>query len=430
MRKKGIFPIKNIENLKNQLLHWAASNHIAMYLDSNQYVADPYQQWDCLLAVDCAEVLELAADGDAFALLEDWRATKKDWLFGFLGYDLKNEVENLESNNIDAIGFPDLFFFQPRIVCGIKGGELYIYSSEIAPKSILKIIQKFPTTLSETAKIQNLTLQSRFPKAQYLQTVAKIREDIIKGDYYELNLCQEFFAEKVDVDAAVLFSRLNKLGKAPFSAFFKTNERYLCAASPERFLQKKGNTLISQPIKGTRKRGKTSEEDHEIVSELSSALKDRAENVMIVDLVRNDLARNCEAGSVRVNELFGIYPFRTVYQMISTVQGTLRKDFSGVQAIKSAFPPGSMTGAPKKMAMERIEEYEMTKRGLFSGSIGYFSPEDDFDFNVVIRSILYNAEAKYLSFQVGGAIVYDSVPEEEYEECMLKAHNMLRVLDL
>jgi para-aminobenzoate synthetase component I len=430
MRKKGIFPIKNIETLKNQLLHWAASESIAMYLDSNEYKNEPYQQWDCLLAVDCAEVLELKADGDAFALLEDWRATKKDWLFGFLGYDLKNEVENLKSNNFDGLGFPDLFFFKPRIVCGIKGGELHIFSSELTPKSILKIIQKFPTTFSETAKIQNLTLQSRISKAQYLQTVAQIREDIVKGDYYELNFCQEFFSEKVEADAAILFSKLNKLGKAPFSAFFKTNDRYLCAASPERFLQKKGNTLLSQPIKGTRKRGKTPEEDQNIATELEFATKDRAENVMIVDLVRNDLARNCVAGSVKVNELFGIYPFQSVFQMISTVQGTLREDVSAVQAIKSAFPPGSMTGAPKKMAMERIEAYELTKRGLFSGAIGYFSPDDDFDFNVVIRSLLYNADTKYLSFQVGGAIVYDSVPEQEYEECQVKAHNMLKVLGL
>jgi para-aminobenzoate synthetase component I len=430
MKKKGIFPIKNIENLKNQLLHWAASETTAMYLDSNQYANDPYQQWDCLLAVDCMEMLELAADGDAFALLEDWRATNKGWLFGFLGYDLKNEVEKLDSNNFDGLGLPDLFFFKPRIVCGIKGDEFHVFSSEIAPKSILKIIQKYPTTFPETAIIQNLALKPRVSKEDYLQTVAKIREDIIKGDYYELNLCQEFFAEKVDIDAAVLFSRLNKLGKAPFSAFFKTNERYLCAASPERFLQKKGNTLLSQPIKGTRKRGKTPEEDQKIALELATALKDRAENVMIVDLVRNDLARNCEAGSVKVNELFGIYPFQSVFQMISTVQGTLREGVSAVQSIKSAFPPGSMTGAPKKMAMERIEAYEKTKRGLFSGAIGYFSPDEDFDFNVVIRSILYNAEAKYLSFQVGGAIVYDSVPEQEYEECMVKAQNMLRVLGL
>jgi para-aminobenzoate synthetase component I len=428
--KKSIFPIKNTETLKNQLLQWAANEHISLYLDSNDYASDPYHQWDCLLAVDCNEVLELEADGDAFALLEDWVQADKSWLFGFFGYDLKNEVENLTSTNIDGIGFPDLFFFKPTIVCGLKDGELHVFSSKKAPKSILKKIESFAETIFSENTRPVLQLQARISKEKYLETVANIKKDIQKGDYYELNYCQEFFAENAIIDPLTLFSRLNKLGKAPFTAFLKVGERFLCCASPERFLQKKGKTLVSQPIKGTRKRGKTVIEDQTIASELANAIKDRAENVMIVDLVRNDLARSCEAGSVKVNELFGIYPFQSVFQMISTVQGTMRTETGIVAAIKAAFPAGSMTGAPKAMSMERIEQYEKTKRGLFSGSIGYFSPDGDFDFNVVIRSILYNAEAKFLSFQVGGAIVYDSVPTQEYEECQLKAQNMLRVLGL
>jgi para-aminobenzoate synthetase component I len=426
--QKSIYKIKNLQKLKNQLLQLADQNLYSVYLDSNEYAADSNTQWECLVGLDAAMVQELNAGNDALALLDDWQISEKPWLFGFFGYDLKNEVEKLSSNNIDGIGFSDLCFFQPRIVCGIKANKLHIYSQEMPPKEVLKLINSCFDYAHLPPLLQSIHLKARLSKEKYLETVEKIKTDIAKGDYYELNLCQEFYAENVEISPMDLFSHLNSLGKSPFSSFVKISNRYLCCASPERFMQKKGSTLLSQPIKGTRKRGKTTEEDQQIAHELSNAPKDRAENVMIVDLVRNDLARSSEAGSVKVTDLFGIYPFQSVFQMISTVHSTKRADVSNVTAIRNAFPPGSMTGAPKAMAMERIEGYEQTKRGLFSGSVGYFSPDGDFDFNVVIRSILYNAETKYLSFQVGGAIVYDSVPEQEYEECLVKAENMMRVL--
>ena len=203
----------------------------------------------------------------------------------------------------------------------------------------------------------------------------------------------------------------------------------LCG-SPERFLRKKGRQLISQPIKGTIRRGVTQQEDEVLRQQLHQSLKDRAENVMIVDLVRNDLARSCQAGTVRVPELFGTYPFRQVWQMISTVTGQQHEQVDWLAAIKNAFPMGSMTGAPKVMSMQLIEKYEKSRRGLYSGAVGYITPNRDFDFNVVIRSILYNQIRQYLSFQVGGAIVYDSDPEQEYQECLLKAKGMLKALGL
>ena len=243
-----------------------------------------------------------------------------------------------------------------------------------------------------------------------------------------MNFCQEFYAENCGILPSEVFLRLNELSLAPYACFYKWNERYLLCASPERFMKKIGKTIISQPIKGTIKRGKTHKEDQKLKEQLLNSEKDRAENVMIVDSVRNDFARSCKAGTVKVEELFGIYSFQQVHQMISTIKGTLKPDCHFIDAIKNTFPMGSMTGAPKVITMETIEQYEHTKRGLYSGAVGYITPDGDFDFNVVIRSILYNNLTNYLSFQVGGAIVYDSDPESEYEECLLKAKAMRAVL--
>jgi para-aminobenzoate synthetase component 1 len=218
------------------------------------------------------------------------------------------------------------------------------------------------------------------------------------------------------------------LSKAPFSCYFKFDGKYLLSASPERFLKKQGSKLISMPIKGTARRGKNIEDDLALRRKLLADQKERSENVMIVDLVRNDLSRSSVEGSVKVEELFGIKTFPQVHQMVSTITGVLRDDVHFVDAIRNAFPMGSMTGAPKVRAMELIEQYEKSKRGLYSGAVGYITPEGDFDFNVVIRSLLYNSLNHYLSFHVGSAIVFDSAPEKEYEECLLKAKALIQVL--
>ena len=201
----------------------------------------------------------------------------------------------------------------------------------------------------------------------------------------------------------------------------------LCA-SPERYLRKEANKVISQPIKGTAKRFSDETLDNNSKIALEQNPKERAENIMIVDLVRNDLSHTAIKGSVAVEELCGIYTFEQVHQMISTVVSTVENSVSPVEILRTTFPMGSMTGAPKISAMNIIEELEETKRGLYSGAVGYFTPENDFDFNVVIRSILYNAREKYLSFSVGSAITSQSIPEQEYEECLLKAKAMFEVL--
>jgi para-aminobenzoate synthetase component 1 len=195
----------------------------------------------------------------------------------------------------------------------------------------------------------------------------------------------------------------------------------MMCASPERYLHKHGNTILSQPIKGTARRGTDTGSDNEIKTALQSSIKDRAENVMIVDLVRNDIARSCKTGSVKVEELFGIYTFPQVHQMISTITGQLKEEEPFTNAIRYSFPMGSMTGAPKVKVMELVEKYEHSRRELFSGTVGYISPEGNFDFNVIIRSLFYNAATRYLSYQTGGAITYDSTPEQEWEEMRLKA---------
>ena len=454
MRSTAIFPIDDPHAWKKRLLYWAAGHELAVYLDSNGYSARPSdgvtsshlvttEGWECLVAAGAVSVLETNA-GQAFPSLASFREkTGNDWLFGFFGYDLKNETERLSSSHFDGVGLPDLGFFQPETVAGIRQDQLEIHTLRQPPEEVFQHIALVVFPENAQKEVEKIRLQPRIPKPDYLRTVEAIRQHIIEGDVYEMNLCHEFFAENASISPLAVFERLNAIGQSPFAAFLRWHDRYLLSASPERFLKKEDRRLISQPIKGTRRRGKTAAEDDRIRQELAASEKDRAENVMIVDLVRNDLARNCLPGSVRVDELFGIYSFPTVHQMISTVSGTLReKEGTGILndtypdlpssllALRDAFPPGSMTGAPKVMAMELIERYERTRRGLYSGAAGYFDPSGDFDFNVVIRSILYNAADRYVSLQVGGAIVFDSAAEQEYEECLIKAEAMLRALEI
>jgi para-aminobenzoate synthetase component 1 len=431
-RHTARFPLPDLAAAKNHLLDWACTFPIAVYLDSNEYPADQHSCWECLVATGAAALFQAPA-GDAFAGFKTFAQQKKDWLFGGFGYDLKNELERLQSGHPDRIGFPDLFFFQPETVAGIRRAaagshwEIEIHTLSLPPRLVWEAIQAQTPAAPEPG--DTIALRPRIPKAEYLNTVAAIRQHIIDGDVYEMNLCQEFYAEQVQIQPAPTFRRLNNLTRAPFAAYLRWQGRHLLCASPERFLRKEGSTLVSQPIKGTRRRHPDPGTDALVRQELAQSQKDRAENVMIVDLVRNDLARHCLPGTVRVEELFGVYSFQTVHQLISTVAGTLRPGAHPLDALRDAFPMGSMTGAPKVMAMDLIERYERSRRGLYSGALGYCTPEGDFDFNVVIRSILYHEGAQYLSCQVGGAIVYDSVPEQEYEECLVKAAAMRKALE-
>lgn len=417
-----ISEVNDVALFKQKALVWAAKSDTLCYLDSNSF-NDPYSKFDSIIAIGAKAELTANA-GDAFSQLITFRTNNTGWITGFFGYDLKNEVENLLSNNPDHLNFPDLYFFVPEILICLKGNEVEITGGD--GPAILETIERL-----ELVSRQNQTvveLQPRFSKAGYVETVEKIQQHIVRGDIYVTNFCQEFYAEDANVDALSIFQNLNGLSPTPFSTFFKWRGNYIMCASPERFLAKRGSKLISQPIKGTARRDADEAIDKTIIEELRNHPKELQENVMIVDLVRNDLTHSAKPGTVKTEELYGIQSFKQLHQMVSTVVCELRDDVSAVEAIKNTFPMGSMTGAPKISAMQLMEQYERSKRGVYSGAVGYFSPDGDFDFNVVIRTLLYNSADKYLSFHVGSAITYHADPESEYEECLLKAKAILEVL--
>jgi para-aminobenzoate synthetase component 1 len=405
---------------KQQALQWAATFNAVCYLDSNNF-NDPYSKFDTLIAVGVKDSI-LANTGLAFEALAKFRANNPGWLTGFLSYDLKNEIENLSSNNPDHLHFPDLCFFAPEHLILINGDEV-----EIVADNADEIFDAIEQQTIAVGEANHINLQSRLSKEEYISVVNKIKDHITRGDIYVTNFCQEFFANAT-IDPVEVFLHLNEISPNPFGTFFKWDDKYILCASPERFLAKRGHKLISQPIKGTAKRGATEAEDEAIKQELRNHTKELQENVMIVDLVRNDLTRSAKQGSVKTEELFGIQSFSQVHQMVSTIVCELQDNISPVQAIKNTFPMGSMTGAPKISSMQLMEQYERSKRGVYSGAIGYFSPDDDFDFNVVIRSLLYNQTEGYLSFHVGSAITYHADPEKEYQECLLKAKAIMEVL--
>jgi len=417
-----IFNINDTQSFKLKALKWASLFDTFCYLDSSNF-HDQYSKFDGLIAAGAKHQLTAVA-GDAFDELAAFREQHPGWITGFFGYDLKNETENLTSSNIDHLDFPDLYFFVPQNLIIIRGNEIEIIADE--PGSVFAAVESQTDHISTVSPV--VKIQSRFSKPEYLDTIAAVKEHISRGDIYVTNFCQEFYAEHAVIDPLAVFLRLKDISPNPFSAFFKWKDNYILCASPERFMAKRGGKLISQPIKGTARRGQNDEEDELIKQELRSHTKEQQENVMVVDLVRNDLTRSAKPGTVKTNELFGIYSFQQVHQMISTVVCELDDNISPVQAIKNAFPMGSMTGAPKVSAMRLMEQYERSKRGVYSGAVGYFSPDNDFDFNVVIRTLLYNQKNKYLSFHAGGAITYYADAEKEYGECLLKVKAILEVL--
>lgn len=426
MRVAASFLIKDVELFKQKALAWTNRFPVGCVLDSQGYKNHLYPSREFLLAAGCVTEL-IPADGNKIESLKKFYDRQKDWLFGFLSYDLKNETEVLESKNPDRLLFPELYFFVPETVIEISGNRVAVSSYNTIPEFIFSSIEK-TELICPPSDYSNIKLEKRISKEEYLENLRVIKNHILKGDVYELNYCQEFFIEDFQADPVKMFLRLREISPSPFSAYYKLYDKLLLCASPERFMRKQGDKLISQPIKGTIRRGTSDKEDEEMKRKLLDDPKEQSENVMIVDIVRNDLSRSCKAGSVKAEELFGIYTYPQVHQMISTVTGELDHSVHIVDSIKNTFPMASMTGAPKIKAMKLIDRYESFKRGLFSGSVGYISPDGNFDFNVVIRSMLYNSTEKYLSFSTGSAITFNSVPEKEYDECLLKAKAMLKAL--
>lgn len=369
--------------------------------------------------------------GNALKELYDFSQIHKGkYMFGYLGYDIKNEIEDLKSENNDYLDFPDLFFYVPKYVVELKSENLKFLSGDRDTEALDFVVDFLEKEISAQYPKQEINFKSRITKEEYLEKIRGLKEHIQQGDIYEVTFCQEFYAENVDlIDPLGEYFKMNNVTRAPFSSYIQFEGNYVLCGSPERFLQKTGDDLISQPIKGTSKRGADQEEDVRLRDLLTKDPKEKAENVMIVDLVRNDLSKVAKKGSVNVRELFGIYSFETVHQLISTIHADQKEGTTIVELLKALFPMGSMTGAPKISAMELIEDFESFKRGVYSGAIGYIKPNGDFDFNVVIRSILYSKANRYLSCPVGGAITINSNPESEYEECITKVDAIMKALN-
>ncbi|NPA36034.1 MAG: anthranilate synthase component I family protein [Chlorobi bacterium] len=420
--------VDNEKQFKKKLLYYMRNVGSGVILDGNDFNSSGFQSdtIDFIAGVD--KLYEINED---FNRLESFHSQHNDWMLGFLTYDLKNEFEQLESHNDDEIELPLFYFFIPRFLIRKREGKWEIGFD--TGKDSKEDVDLFMKSVKLEDNIQEdmpeVKLVSRVTHAEYVDVVNKIQHHIGIGDVYEMNYCIEFYAQKLNISPLHLYEKLSEVSPAPFSAFMKYHDKTLICASPERYLKKEGNRLISQPIKGTSPRDQNPFIDKANIEYLKTSEKERSENIMITDLVRNDLSKVAKQGKVKVEELCGVYSFRQVHQMISTISAEMDEHHSWVDAIKATFPMGSMTGAPKVSAMKLIEKYEVTKRGLYSGSVGYVTPEGDFDFNVVIRSMLYNQKKGYLSFMVGSAITALAEPEKEYEECLVKASAIMKVLN-
>ncbi len=422
MRHKFQLPAENIDRLKSRLLKWCDTSSHSSFLDSNNHT-DKYSQYQWLVAIAAHKIIRPSED--CFPELKDELHKTKDWVFGHLNYDLKNSIEKLHTSSPDTIGFFNMLFFVPQIVIYMRQGKIWVESlKHTTAKEFYDDLPDF-NVLSKNIKIK---LEPKTEEAEYLQKVELLKEQLQYGNIYEINYCIEFSALAPDFSPLAAFAKLNKSAAAPFSAYYKNDQVHLVCTSPERYIQKQGSQIISQPIKGTIRRDKNPETDATLKSALYHNEKERSENVMITDLVRNDLSQTAKRGTVKVDELFGIYTFNTVHQMISTVSSTLDSKYDGVDVLKTTFPMGSMTGAPKIKAMELIDEHENFARNLYAGSVGYINPNGDFDFNVVIRSLFYNASSNQLSARVGSAITIHCDAKKEYEECLLKAENLFAAL--
>ena len=381
MRNKVIYNIKNPDLLLSQFISLTKKYKYSCLLNSNpssENQPKEYSTFSIMLALDKIDLIE--SNHNSFKKLKKFHIHKKDWMFGYLSYDLKNENTNLYSKNIDNISHSNLSFFVPKYLFILKGDNLTIESYE-SKENLVEFYKKINNIKPVKSEKVKYDLLQRESKDIYLKKINMIKKHIQNGDIYEMNYCQEFFNENANCSPQDIYKRLNLLAQSPFSCFLNLRNINIMCASPERFLKKTGSNILSQPIKGTSRRSEDPKEDMFLFEKLSNSVKDKTENVMIVDLVRND------------------------------------------------FPMGSMTGAPKHSAMRIIEKFEATKRGLFSGSVGYIDPDGDFDFNVIIRSIIYDSAKKYLSVSVGGAITNKSIDIEEYQECLTKATLMFNALN-
>jgi para-aminobenzoate synthetase component 1 len=408
----------------NLLRYATQQNEKIMYLDSNNY-PDIYGEFNWAILIGETVKLEINTNRiDPWNALSAFIKNKKAPLLGtFLTYDLKNSRENLHSSIEDKTGFPLLACWEPSSIIAEKrdGSSFYYGNYE-------QYLKQTENLVEEENFLNEISLKPALTKEEYLSGFEKIQQALQAGDIYEMNFCQHFSANIKSIDPISLYQKLNKLSPAPFSGIIKYNNSWLICSSPERFLKRNGNELFSQPIKGTIRKFANENENNAAMLQLKENPKEINENVMIVDLVRNDLSHFAIKNGVEVTELCNVYPFATVNHMISTVNAKLKPGAETTEILAKAFPMGSMTGVPKIKALEIADALENFQRRLYSGSIGYFTNQSDFDFNVVIRSITWNEQNGYFSFSAGSAITIQANGEDEYNECMLKAEALFNAI--
>jgi len=418
---KATFP--NSRALYIKALRWANQFKYCALFNPNETKEYPFGAFKHCLGVGSQQVIN--SKDLPFDQLRKYLTNSRKWLMGHFSYDLKNDLESLNSNNQETINFPLMSFFEAEHLLRFYDEYVEIITSD-DPKTIYDAILQFESGTSISTSYEEIICNTTFD--EYITNAEMLRKHIIEGDIYEINYCIDYTVKNLQLNPIDFYQMLCERSPTPFSTYYKCADLYALGASPERFLRKNEDQLISQPIKGTAKRGANPTEDQELIEALRHDEKEIAENMMIVDLVRNDLSKSSVSGSVKVEEMFGIYTFQHWHQMISTVSATAKPTIDVVDIIKNAFPMGSMTGAPKIKVMELIEKYETFKRGIYSGAIGYITPEKDFDFNVVIRTLLYDSSQAKGAFMVGSAITYDADPEKEYTECLLKARTIQETL--
>lgn len=435
MRQVLSASFENLQQIRANLLQWGASFDYFMLLDSNsdaEYgrLPEAYLNYQFLAAAGIKRCLRL--NYPIFQPMKRFVEEQPDWYFVQISFDAKLETHGVPSQHVDLIGFPKAFVFSPLWLVLVKDNTLELhYSSSLDCGEAKLVLQKLlkPATSNGADKKEASKIKfSGVSFEVYQRAFESVQKHLLRGDIYEMNYCINFTASQVDIDPVGSYLRLADYSPAPFAVFYRHGSSYLLSASPERFLKKSHKCIISQPIKGTAPRGKDSVEDEALKAYLQQNGKDRSENIMITDLVRNDLSQFAEEGTVKVTDLCGVYTFRHVHQMISTIECILQQQMHAIDAIRLAFPMGSMTGAPKRNALKFIGTYETFNRGIFSGSVGYITPEGDFDLNVIIRSILYNAATRFLSIPAGSAITVYANALQEYKECCLKAQALMDVL--